>query len=179
MHRSYIYFAVAIIAFAISGAAIGGEKILIVQDELPQMEFLAQLLRQRGDYEVDVKTQLEMPAAVTQYNSIIVFIHGKIRLMTLAHKLPGGKIRDEKGFSFYTSPIQNGLEIINEKELGLFNRIKGLLKSGINQFYIDTENSKDLERILRIYEGIIAGRQIDTSHIKICYVLGWCQNGVL
>lgn len=109
----------------------------------------------------------------------IVFIHGKIRLMTLAHKLPGGKIKDERGFSFYTSPIQNGLEIVNEKELGLFNRIRGLLKSGINQFYIDTENSKDLERVLRIYEGIIAGRQIDTSHIKIYYVLGWSQSGAL
>jgi len=109
----------------------------------------------------------------------IVFVHGKIRLMTLAHKLPGGTMRDEKGFSFYTSAIQNGIEIINEKELGLFNRIRGLLKSGISQFYIDTENSKKLESTLRIYSDILEGKQVDTSYIKRYYVLGWSQTGAL
>jgi collagenase-like PrtC family protease len=109
----------------------------------------------------------------------IVFVHGKIRLMTLAHKLPGGKIRDEKGFSFYTDSIQNGAEIINAKELGLFNKIRGLIKSGINQIYIDTDNSANLEKTLRVYSEILSGKQIDTSYIQRDYVLGWSKIGVL
>ncbi len=124
MHRSHIHFAAAIIAFALSGAAIGGEKILIVQDELPQMEFLAQLLRQRGDYEVDVKTQPEMPAAVTQYNSIIVFIHGKLfeqaetafisytkgggKLLVLHHSISSGKRANKFWFHFLGVKLPEG-----------------------------------------------------------------------
>ena len=111
--------------------------------------------------------------------NFIVFVHGKIRLMTLAHKFPGGTITDEKGFSFYTDPIQNGLEIVNQKELGLFNKIRGLIKEGINQIYIDTEYSPNLERILRIYNDILSGKQIDTSAIQRSYVLGWSQQGAL
>ena len=109
----------------------------------------------------------------------VVFVHGKIRLMTLAHKLPGGKITDEKGFSFYTDSIQNGAEIINAKELGLFNKIRGLIKSGISQIYIDTDNSANLERVLRVYSEILSGKQIDTSYVQKDYVLGWSKIGVL
>lgn len=107
----------------------------------------------------------------------IVFVHGKIRLMTLAHELPELKIKDERGFNFYIKKIFNGIEIINEKELGLFNQIKYMVKEGINQLYVDTETN--LEEILKIYRDILDGKVPKISKIKKRYVLGWSRQGVI
>jgi len=110
----------------------------------------------------------------------IVFVHGKIRLMTLAHNLPESKMQDEKGFIFYQKPIFNGAEILNGKELGLFNKIRPLIKQGINQFYIDTESTKDisLEEILKLYREILAGKTPDASKFQKYFNLGWSKLGV-
>ncbi len=110
--------------------------------------------------------------------NFVAFIHGKIRLMTLAHKFPEGTIKDERGFRFFMSPIQNGTEVINEKELGLFNKTRALIKSGINQFYVDTSNGRDLERVLSIYRDILSGIEVNTMNIQRDYVLGWSKQGV-
>lgn len=132
----------------------------------------------------------------------IVLVHGKIRLMTLAHKLREGEITDEKGFSFKVNKIYNGTEIINEKEIGLFNKTRSLIKAGINQFYIDTENSSEnefsvcstsdknkkkiehteiesnFEEILKTYRQILEGKTVDCSKLEKNYVLGWSKRGV-
>ncbi len=122
--------------------------------------------------------------------NFIMLVHGRIRLMTLAHEFPykqkenkdnqNKKIRitDEKGFDFFINKIENGFEIINEKELGLFNKLKSILQSGINQFYIDTDNSYNLETILKAYRDILDGKQIDTTSLQKPYVLGWAKRGV-
>ncbi len=107
----------------------------------------------------------------------IAFVHGKIRLMTLAHEIKEGKMRDERGFNFNINKIYNGAEITNEKELGLFNKLRSLLHSGINQFYIDTE--ENLEEILKVYRAIIDGKSLDVSELQKKYVLGWSKQGVL
>lgn len=106
-----------------------------------------------------------------------VLVHGKIRVMTLAHKLAEGTITDEKGFRFKIHPIYNGSEILNEKEIGLFNKAKNILSSGINNFFIDTEDSK-LE-IVKIYRQILDGKTIDVSKIKNNYILAWTEKGVI
>jgi collagenase-like PrtC family protease len=110
----------------------------------------------------------------------IVFAHGKIRLMTLAHDLAENKITDEKGFNFYIKKIPNGAEILNEKELGLFNKIRQLIKSGINQLYIDTESnpSASIQQILELYRQIIDGKTPDASKFQKHYNLGWSKLGV-
>lgn len=107
----------------------------------------------------------------------IVFVHGKIRLMTLAHNLPELKLKDERGFNFYIKKIFNGAEILNEKELGLFNQIKYMVKDGINQLYVDTETN--LDEILNIYRNILDNNPVKVSKIKKNYVLGWSRQGVL
>jgi len=105
-----------------------------------------------------------------------VLVHGKIRLMTLGHKIPEGTIKDEKGFLFLLKNIFNGTEIFNEKEIGLFNKSKNLLKNGINNFFIDSENS--LEEVLSIYHEILNGKTIDVKNLKNNYILGWSVSGV-
>ncbi|MBU0929756.1 MAG: U32 family peptidase [Nanoarchaeota archaeon] len=102
----------------------------------------------------------------------ILFAHGKLRLMTLAHNLSEMKLKDEKGFNFYIKKIYNGAEVLNEKELGLFTLIKN-----IKQVYIDTENN--LESILKIYRNIIDDKPVKISGLKKKYVLGWAKQGVL
>ena len=110
----------------------------------------------------------------------IIFVHGKIRLMTLAHELPENIIVDKKGFDFKVNKIQNGSEILNGKELGLFNKLRPLVKSGINQFYIDTESNINcsIEEILKIYKEIIDGKTPDASKLQKYYNLGWSKLGI-
>ncbi|MDD5192999.1 MAG: U32 family peptidase [Candidatus Nanoarchaeia archaeon] len=104
------------------------------------------------------------------------FVHGKMRLMTIAHQLQEGWINDNKG-RFKINKINNGVEILNERELGLFNKAKNLLKSGINNFYIDTDIK--VGEITKIYRQILDGKTVDVSKIKQNYVLGWSEKGVL
>jgi len=110
----------------------------------------------------------------------IVLAHGKIRLMTLAHDLIAKRIIDEKGFNFYVNKIHNGVEIINGKELGLFNKLRTLIKSGINQLYIDTESNQNasIKEILELYRQILEGKTPDASKLQKHYNLGWAELGV-
>jgi len=113
------------------------------------------------------------------YKDFIIFVHGKIRLMTLAHDIPEKIIKDEKGFNFHINKIFNGAEVLNEKELGLFNKLRVLVKKGINQFYVDTEKLENYEEILNIYSLILEGKTPDASKLQKNYVLGWSKLGVL
>jgi collagenase-like PrtC family protease len=109
--------------------------------------------------------------------NFVSFVHGKIKLMTLAHNMPEGIIKDEKGFNFKINKIPNGSEILNEKELGLFNKIRPLLKFGINNIFIDTETNTG--EIVKIYRQILDGKTVDVKKLKNDYVLGWSEIGVL
>ena len=99
--------------------------------------------------------------------------------MTLAHGIKHGKIKDEKRFNFDVENIYNGCEIINENELGLFNKTKGIFQSGINQFYIDSENIDDFEFTLNLYKNILEGKFSDCLKIEKNYVFGGYKKGVL
>jgi len=122
--------------------------------------------------ELSIKEQGEF-----KNKNFATLVHGKLRLMTLAHLLKEGIITDEKGFKFKISKIYNGCEILNEKELGLFNKSKNLLSSGINNFFIDTD--KNIAEVVNIYRQILDGKTIDVSKLKHDYVLGWSEKGVL
>jgi collagenase-like PrtC family protease len=104
-----------------------------------------------------------------------VLVHGKIRLMTLAHDLDKESIADKKG-KFLIKKIMNGSEILNEKELGLFNKARNLIRSEISSFYIDTENN--VPEVVDIYKQILDGKTPEVSKIKNDYVLGWIREGV-
>ena len=85
-------------------------------------------------------------------------------------------IKDERWFRFKIEKIFNGLEVVTEKELGLFNKSKNLLKLGVNNFFIDS--SENVGEIVKIYRQIIDGKTVDVSKIKQNYVLGWSEKGI-
>ncbi|MGV8151802.1 MAG: U32 family peptidase [Candidatus Nanoarchaeia archaeon] len=122
--------------------------------------------------ELSIKEQSEF-----KNKNFASLVHGKIRLMTLAHKLEKNSITDKKNFKFKINPIRNGSEILNEKEIGLFNKAKNLLSCQVTSFFIDTD--EDVSNIVNIYRQILDGKTQDVSKIKNKYVLGWSQEGVL
>ena len=106
-----------------------------------------------------------------------VFVHGKIRLMTMRHNLNDCVIKDEVGGRFFVNKILNGSEIINEKEIGLLGKSNYLTESGINQFFIDTE--QNVKEIVGLYRKILDGKKVDDSKLKKKYILGWSYRPVL
>ncbi|MBU0470070.1 MAG: U32 family peptidase [Nanoarchaeota archaeon] len=105
-----------------------------------------------------------------------VLVHGKIRLMTMRHELEKNLIKDEKNYAFKIQEIYNGYEVLNEKELGLFNKCGDLLKNGINNFFVDTD--ENIGMIVKHYRNILDGKSVDVNKLKKNYVLGWSFKGV-
>ena len=97
--------------------------------------------------------------------------------MTLGHNLQEARVRDGLGFYFDIKKIFNGSEVLNDKELAWFNKLRGLVKKGINQIYVDTENTNDYEEILKIYKLILDGKTPDASKLQKNFVLGWIKYG--
>ncbi len=114
--------------------------------------------------------------AAFKNRNFIAFVHGKIRLMTLRHELSEGIIKDEKGGKFIVNHIFNGSEIINEKELGLLGKSPQLVNSGINNFFIDTDEK--VSEIITFYRRVLDGKKVDDYKLKRNYVLGWSFRGV-
>jgi collagenase-like PrtC family protease len=105
-----------------------------------------------------------------------VLVHGKIRLMTLRHEILGGLIEDSIGAKFEVKKIQHGCEILNGKELGLLNKAANLIKSGINNLYIDTD--KNVKEIVAFYRMILDGKKADDIKLRKKYILAWAYRGV-
>jgi len=126
-----------------------------------------------------VSPELSMDELVKFKNKdFVAFVHGKIRLMTLAHDLPERKMRDGKDY-FYVDRIFGGVEVVGEKELGLFNKTKVLVAAGINQFYVDAVPGKYFEDIVRTYWGILNGKTMDIAKIQSGSTTAWIERGVM
>jgi len=71
-------------------------RVLIIQDEMPQMQVLAKFLRQEGKLPVTIVDQTSLPDDLSQYQAVIVFIHGKLEEKTeksvIAYTRNGGKL---------------------------------------------------------------------------------------
>ncbi|MBU4246145.1 MAG: peptidase U32 family protein [Nanoarchaeota archaeon] len=107
---------------------------------------------------------------------IIVLAHGDIVIMNSRQKLKAPELVDEEGRHFRVRNNNGITEIINSKQLGLFNKARNYLDSGINYFYIDTEN--DADKFVRIYRKILSGEQFDDKKIKKGYTTGHFDRGV-
>jgi hypothetical protein len=71
-------------------------RVLIIQDELPQMEVLAQFLRQEGKLSVSITDQPSQPEDLSQYDTVILFVHRDLRETTeksiIKYTKNGGKL---------------------------------------------------------------------------------------
>ena len=66
-------------------------------------------------------------------------------------------------------------EIINEKEFALLGKSEQILKSGVNNFFIDTENK--VSEVVKLYRNILDGKKSATNLLKKDYVLAWAYRG--
>lgn len=96
--------------------AQNNQKVLVVQDEMPQMEILTRFLRQTGKLEVEIVDQAHLPSDMSGYQAVIGYIHGKLEVPTekaiidytqnggkyicLHHSISSGKARNAFYFDF-------------------------------------------------------------------------------
>ena len=99
-------------------------KILIIQDELPQMKVLADYLKSNGDLLVEIVDQDHIPATLSGYKAVIVYIHKKLfeptevaiidyarkggRLVVLHHSISSGKANNKYYFDFLGIQLDEG-----------------------------------------------------------------------
>jgi collagenase-like PrtC family protease len=96
--------------------------------------------------------------------------------MTLRHVFDKHKMKDECGYYFHLNRVKNGSEILNDKELGLLTKTKELVKSGIHNFYVDTD--RNVAEVVQMYRDILDGRRVDDWKLARKHVLGWAYKGV-
>lgn len=107
----------------------------------------------------------------------IVMVHGDIILMTSRQKLKVRELVDESGRRFRVRSNHGVTEILNSKQLGLFNKARDYLRAGIKYFYIDVE--KDVDKFVRIYRKILNFEPFDDRKIRKGYTTGHFSRGVL
>lgn len=106
----------------------------------------------------------------------IVLVHGDIVLMNSKQKLMAPELVDSDGRHFRVR-INNGItEVLNSKQLGLFNKARDYVRAGIKYFYIDVE--KDVDKFVRIYRKILNFEPFDDTRIKKGYTTGHFVRGV-
>ncbi len=98
-------------------------KILIIQDEKPQMEILAKFFTENGVPNIEMVDQKQLPEKFSLYEIVIVYIHQKLevetelkiieyarnggRLILLHHSISSGKAKNEHYFSFLGIQLDN------------------------------------------------------------------------
>jgi collagenase-like PrtC family protease len=111
-------------------------------------------------------------------SDIIILVHGNIIFMTTKQPLTAPELIDEQSEHFLVRDTNhNYKEILNSKEIAVFNHILGLKNIGVRNFYLDIR--KDSDKYLKIYTSILLNKKFDDSKIKKGYTLGHFNKGVL
>ena len=104
--------------------------------------------------------------------NFITLVHGNIILMTIEEKLKAPELIDSEGRHFR---VRNN-EILNSRQIGLFNKARDYLDIGIKYFYIDL--NKDVGKFVRIYKKILNKEHFDDNKIKKGYTTGHFSRGL-
>ena len=99
-------------------------KVLIIQDELPQMQVLATFLRQEGKLSMTIADQESSPDDLSPYKAVIVFIHKDLyekteksiieytrkggKLICLHHSISSKKAQNKYYFDFLGMRLDKG-----------------------------------------------------------------------
>jgi putative protease len=106
----------------------------------------------------------------------IVLVHGDMVLMNSRQKLNARELVDSDGRRFRVRHGHGVTEILNTKQLGLFNKARGYVEAGIKYFLIDVE--KDVDKFVRIYRKILTLEPFDDNRIRKGYTTGHFNRGV-
>ena len=98
-------------------------KILIIQDELPQLVVLTQFLTDQGNLDVQIVDQTHQLPELSKYRAVLIYIHKKLevsvekaiidytkkggRLVVLHHSISSGKAKNEFYFDFLGIHLDN------------------------------------------------------------------------
>lgn len=106
----------------------------------------------------------------------IVLVHGDIILMNTKQPLNVPELVDEENRRFRVRKNNGIYEILNSKQLGLFNKAREYVKNNIKYFYIDAE--KDVDKFIRIYRRILNLEPFNDNRIRKGYTTGHFNRGV-
>ena len=115
--KAILFFVLCLLCLFGTSVAFSQTKVLIIQDELPQMEVLSSFLTQNdNNIEVKIVDQENLPKSFTDFNSVILYIHRKLfeptemkvidytknggRFICLHHSISSGKAKNKHYFSF-------------------------------------------------------------------------------
>lgn len=93
---TFLLFVTIFTVFILGSSSQRQPKVIIVQDEMPQMKVLAKFLRQKGKLSVAVTDQSSFPKDLSAYDAVIVFIHRDLQENTensiINYTKKGGKL---------------------------------------------------------------------------------------
>lgn len=122
-YTQYFFLAAGILLLFACSSGTPLQKVLIIQDEEPQMKVLSDYLQDHGAFDVTVVDQKALPADFSIYKAIILYIHGAMseqvevpaikytkdggRLVILHHSISSGKARNKYYFDFLGIQLDN------------------------------------------------------------------------
>lgn len=108
--------------------------------------------------------------------NFIAMAQGDIVLMTTKQRLAMPELIDDESRHFRVRESQGIYEILNCKQLGLFNHLRNYLEQGIKYFYLDI--SKDVGKYVRIYRKILNLEPFEDYKISKGCTTGHLKRGV-
>lgn len=120
----YLLFVTVCSVFILGSSSPRQPKVIIIQDEMPQMEVLAKFLREKGELSVAVTDQRSFPEDLSVYDAVIVFIHRDLqentensiinytknggKLICLHHSISSKKAQNKFYFDFLGIRLDKG-----------------------------------------------------------------------
>ncbi len=106
----------ALCVFLAPGNVRAAGDVLIVADEMPQMELLVKILQTRANTTADLVTQANVPAVISGYRAVFVFVHHELlesaekpmvdyanaggKLIVLHHSISWARAKNKYWFPF-------------------------------------------------------------------------------
>jgi hypothetical protein len=110
------YLFISLVGLLMAALRVTAQDILIVADEIPAMEALAKGLQRQEGLTAKIVTQPDMPATLTNFRAVIVYIHKDLdsipekafvnytqkggKLLCLHHSISSAKRKNKLWFSF-------------------------------------------------------------------------------
>jgi hypothetical protein len=112
----YIIFTYSVCMISACSSPNPKQKIIIIQDEIPQMKVLAKFLRENRDLTVDIVSQDSLPSSLSPYQAVMAYIHKELfeptekaiidyttnggKFICLHHSISSGKAKNKYYFDF-------------------------------------------------------------------------------